>query len=101
MNFSLGIFGKRALSYCNEIGQGTINKVSLDLPSESSSGCSLVLYQTEKNHWAMLQKSLIFVIQYLFESSTVGFWGFKLLSRASVALDRRTIVICAIDAFLG
>ena len=29
------------------------------------------------------------------------FGGFKLLIRASVALDRRTIVICAIDAFLG
>ena len=29
------------------------------------------------------------------------FGGFKLLIRASVALDRRTIAISAIDAFLG
>lgn len=38
-------------------------------------------------------------------SSTVGFWGFlgfgKLLSRATVALDCRPIVICAVDMFLG
>ena len=102
-SLGLGMNSIKLLDFCficspvSSFSSPSSSKLSLSMPSEFSSGCPS---SRKKKH--ILQKVQVFifkiVIQYLFNC---GIFGIKLLSQASVALDCHTIVICAIDAFLG